>query len=108
MSGLDKVIASRLLTCVIDGQRQEVRVNLGEPFEDNGAFTCAYEIVIANDSTVHMIMGLDGIQALQLAMFMVGSSLKSMSNASGWRCAESEGFGFPSALDEPLFGKTNG
>jgi hypothetical protein len=37
MSGLDRVIASRLLTCVIDGNRQEVQVNLGEPFDDNGA-----------------------------------------------------------------------
>src|SRR5258708_34928537 len=103
MSGLERIIASRLLTCVIDGRRQEVQVNLGEPFEDNGAFTCAYEIVISNHSTLLMISGIDGMQALQLALFMVGSSLRSMSHASDWRWGNQAGSGFPSTLKEPLF-----
>lgn len=107
MNGLDRVIASRLLTCVIDGHRQEVQVNLGEPYDDEGAVTCPYEIVIGNDSTIHAITGLDGIQALQLALFMVGSSLRSMSHASDWRCMNEAGTGFPSTLKEPLFGERN-
>ena len=107
MSGLDKVIASRLLTCVIDGHQQEVYVNLGEPYDDEGAFTCPYEIVIGNDSTIHAITGVDGIQALQLALFMVGSSLRSMSHASDWHCAGEAGSGFPATLNEPLFGEGN-
>lgn len=106
MSGLDRILANRLLTCVIDGHRQEVHVNLGVPFDDNGAFTCAYEIIIGNDSTVHAITGIDGIQALQLALFMVGSSLRSMSHASQWRWANEAGSGFPSSLEESLFGST--
>ena len=107
MSALDRVIASRFLTCVIDGHRQEVRVNLGEPVDDNGAFTCAYEIVISNHSTVHEITGIDGIQALQLALFMVGSTLRSMADASDWRWTDEPGSGFPSTLKEPLFGETS-
>ena len=58
MSGIDRVIASRLLTCVIDGHRQEVQLNLGEPYDGNGAVTCAYEIVIGDHSTIHEIVGL--------------------------------------------------
>jgi hypothetical protein len=107
MSKLDRVISSRLLTCAIDGHRQEVQVNLGEPFEDNGAFTCPYEIVIGSQSTILEITGIDGIQALQLALFMVGSSLRSMSHASDWRWADKVGSGFPSTLKEPLFGETS-
>ena len=94
MSTLDKVIASRLLTCTIDGHPQEVRINLGEPFEDNGAFTCPYEIVIGGQSTVLEITGIDGIQALQLALVMVGSSLGSMSRASDWCGANKVGSDF--------------
>jgi hypothetical protein len=107
MSGLDRVIASRLLTCLIDGHRQEVQVNLGEPYEGNGAFTCAYEIVIGDHSTIHEIVGFDGVQALQLAMFMVGSSLRSMPNASDWRCGNETGSGFPSTLKEHFFSERN-
>jgi hypothetical protein len=107
MSGLDRVIASRLLTCVIDGHRQEVRVNLGEPYDGNGAVTCAYEIVFGDQSTIHEIVGIDGIQALELALFMVGSSLRSMHHASDWRWADEVGSGFPSSLREPLFGERN-
>jgi uncharacterized protein DUF6968 len=106
MNGIDKVIASRSLTCVIDGQRQKVQVNLGEPYDDgNGAVTCAYEIVIGDQPTTHEIVGIDGIQALQLALFMAGSSLRSMSHASDWRYTNEAGSGFPSTLEEPLFGE---
>lgn len=107
MSGLNRVIANRLLTCLIDGHQQEVQVNLGEPFEDNGAFTCPFEIVIGTQSTILGITGIDGVQALQLALFMVGSSLRSMSYASNWRWANEAGSGFPSTLKEPLFGEGN-
>lgn len=107
MSGLGRVIATRLLTCVIDGHRQEVQVNLGEPYDGNGAVTCAYEIVIGDHSAIHEIVGFDGIHALQLALFMVGTSLRSMSNASDWRCGDEAGSGFPSILKEPLFGEWN-
>jgi hypothetical protein len=107
MSGLDNVVASRLLTCVIDGHPQEVQVNLGMPYDDHGAFTCRYEIVIGHNSTVLAIEGFDGIQALQLALFMVGSSLRSMSDASDWRCGNEAGTGFPSTLKDPLFGERN-
>jgi hypothetical protein len=107
MSRLINVIASRLLTCVIDGHLQEVQVNLGMPYEDDGAFVCPYEIVIDNESTGRAIVGFDGIQALQLAMFMVGSSLRSMSSASDWRCGNEAGTGFPSTLNDPLSGEMN-
>ena len=103
MSGLSNVIASRLLTCVIDEQLQEVQVNLGMPYEDNGAFTCPYEIVIGGESTALAITGFDGIQAVQLALSMVGSSLRSMSNASQWRSGNEAGTGFPSTLNDLPF-----
>lgn len=101
MSELESVVASRMLTCVIDGQRQEVQINLGQPYDAHGAVACAYEIVIRNASTIHEIVGIDGIQALELAIFMAGSSLRSMSHASDWQWKET---GFPCSLEE-LFGK---
>ena len=107
MSGLDKVIASRQLTCLIDGHRQEVEVNLGESFADNGAVTCQYEILVGSESTVLGVSGIDGVQAIQLALFMVGSSLSSMKHATDWRWANREGSGFPSALELPLFGQAD-
>ena len=67
MSELKSVIASRELTCLIDGHRNEGQVRLGEPYAENGAYKCAYEIVIGNDSTVLGIQEVDGIQALRLA-----------------------------------------
>src|SRR3569833_653935 len=79
MSKLDRVIASRVLTAVIDGQRQDVQINLGQPYQDHDAVTCAYEIVVGNASTVHEVVGIDGIQALVLAIFMVGFFLRAMS-----------------------------
>ena len=49
---------------MIDGRSQEeVRLNLGEPYDDNGAISCANEIVISAQSSVHEITGIDGIQA---------------------------------------------
>lgn len=56
MSGLHRVVASRLLTCLIDAHRKEVQINLGEPYDANGAVTCAYEIVIGDHSTIHEIV----------------------------------------------------
>ena len=88
MSKLDRVIASRVLTAVIDGQRQDVQINLGQPYQDHDAVTCAYEIVVGNASTVHEVVGIDGIQALELAIFMVGSLLRSMTDASDWQWME--------------------
>lgn len=107
MSGLNRVVASRLLTCVIDAHRKEVQINLGEPYDANGGATCAYEIVIGDHSTIHEIVGIDGIQALQLALFMVGTSLRSMSEASDWRWADGAGSGFPTTLKEPILGERN-
>ena len=63
--------------------------------------------MIGDHSTIQEIVGIDGIQALQLALFMVGSSLRSMSHASDWRWAGEAGSGFPSTLKEPLFGERN-
>jgi hypothetical protein len=105
MSGVINLIARRLLTFVMDGHLQEAQVGLGMPYEDNGAFVCPYQIVIGNESTGRAIVGFDGIQALQLAMFMVGSSLRSMSGASDGRCGNEAGMRFPSTLNDLLSGE---
>jgi hypothetical protein len=92
-------IASRVLHCELAGKRQEVIVRLGIPRQEKDYFTCEYEISVAGESEAHQIIGSDSVQALQLAMFMVGSALKSMHGASDWSCNGEPHTGFPTSLD---------
>lgn len=99
-----KFIASRVLHCQIEGKSEEVIVRLGLPMQEDDYFTCEYQISVAGRSEAHQIIGLDSIQALQLAMFMVGSALQSMPGATNWSCNGKPYTGFPTSLDQPIVG----
>lgn len=101
---LEKPIASRVLHCQIEGKSEEVSVWLGIPTPRQDQFTCEYEISIAGRSRVYQIIGRDSIHALQLAMFMVGSSLQSIRGATNWSWNNEPYTGFPTSLDQPIVG----
>ena len=98
--------AGRRLSWSGDGQTRSVEVFIGHPREDGDAFVCEYQIRIDGESRTMKIGGIDGIQALQLALFMIGSTLRDALGPSGWTWGDSPGTGFPASLNEPLFGVT--
>ena len=92
---MENPIATRVLHCMVNGKPEQVTVNIGRPREDDGSFRCEYEIVFQGEHSKHAICGVDGIQAIQLVMFMVGSTLSSLAGASNWTCNGEWGTGFP-------------
>ena len=97
-------IACRTLTCILNGERQEVRVILGQPYEDLGTYVCDYEIALGGTLTSNKIAGIDSVQAIQLALFMIGSSLASMEGITAWQWNGDSFTGFPSSLNGPVLG----
>jgi hypothetical protein len=95
MNNIKNPIANRILTCLLNGHQEQVHIALGMPYADLDAFVCEYEIVIGETINTHKIMGIDGIQALQLALFMVGSTLGSLPGASEWKWNDEPNTGFP-------------
>jgi uncharacterized protein DUF6968 len=100
-------VATRILNCTIGGRTEEVTVSIGWPQEDGLSFRCEYEIGFANRTQLHAICGVDGIHAIQLAMFMIGSTLSSLTGASNWTWNGEPNTGFPKSLDEPIIGLSN-
>ena len=97
-------VASRVLNCLLEGKKEEVDIRLGLPWQEDDHFICEYEISFSGRSEAYRIIGLDGIHAFQLAMFMVGSALQSTSGASDWTWNGEPGTGFPTSLDQPIVG----
>jgi hypothetical protein len=97
-------IANRRLTCLLDGKLQRAQVILGQPYEEDSSFVCEYEIAVGETVNAHKIAGTDGIQAIQLALFMVGSTLSSFPGATEWKWNDDAYTGFPASLEEPVLG----
>lgn len=88
-------IASRVLVCTMNGQDRQVAISIGQPYEDGSCFCCNYAISLGGKTEEHSICGIDGIQALQLAMRMVSSALNNLRDAKDWRLNGEPGTGFP-------------
>lgn len=104
MKRIGNPVASRILTCMYKGVREEVIVGLGQPREEGTYFSCEYEISLAGVTETYKIAGLDGIHALQLAMFMAGSALVSLPGTSDWAWRGEPHTGLPTSLDQPITG----
>jgi hypothetical protein len=74
-----QVIAERVFDLDVNGDRREVRVLIGAPtpIPDSPDFFCPYQVVGLDDPTVRYTEGVDGAQALYLAMESVGTLLAS-------------------------------
>ena len=95
---IESPIASRRLVCQLSGESAEAVVSFGRPVEEPGYFVCEYEITLAGETETYQIAGLDSLQALQLAMFMVGSFLQSYPRASEWMWNNQPLTGLPTSL----------
>jgi hypothetical protein len=92
------VVASR--TFALNGE-EKVTVLIGKPekFPDEDDYFCPYQIVGVGSERVRHAAGVDAVQALQLAMQMIGADL-SASKQSGkltWLGDDELGFSTPDA-----------
>jgi hypothetical protein len=102
---LGEIVATRRLCVVDDGKRKEVEVLLGMPRKLQGGedYACPVLIKGLGNERIRSIVGVDGFQAIQLAIKFIGVEL----NAHGktgkhiqWEGSGKEGdLGFPLSGD---------
>lgn len=98
-----EVIAERSLTFDLDGTEKSVRVQIGRPYaESDGAYFCPYRVVGLAPEGTRRAGGADGIQALQLALVMIGAELSSSSKSLKWDGEPSTGF--PASIHDSVLG----
>lgn len=87
LDNVGQVLAERSLDLEVNGRRREVRVLIGapQPLPGSSDCFCAYQIVGLDDSTVRYVGGVDGAQALYLAMEAVGTQLAATPEARAGR-----------------------
>ena len=87
LDNVGKIIAERVLDLEAVGGRREVRVLIGEPqpIPDSTDCFCPYQIVGLSDDTVRYTEGVDGAQAIYIAMECVGTLLAATPEARSGR-----------------------
>ena len=94
-------IAERKLKATINGKSSDVFVRFGRPEpHPKGDWACAYQIAGLGDEKVRWIVGIDQVQALQLAMFQAGASLSLLRKAVTLTFLDENHLGFPSNSKE--------
>jgi ATP-dependent Clp protease ATP-binding subunit ClpA len=88
---LEPVIAERTLELV--KLNAQVIVKIGMPRKSNGKFITPYQIIGLGDANVRLAAGVDAVQALQLALSLIGAELKN----SDLRWARGLDSGFPTS-----------
>lgn len=71
---LGDIIAERDLKTT-DGRSLKILMGAPRQFDDGGGWWCPYQIVGAGDENVRIAGGVDGIQAVQLAMRKIGADI---------------------------------
>ncbi|MDO8978991.1 MAG: hypothetical protein Q7V17_07145 [Afipia sp.] len=91
------IIASRTLTYLAASVRQDVRIDIFKPEQDNGSWLCRYVINWPDQPWHSFGGGHDAVQALLAAMQKIGIELyASQANTSGQLSWDDwKGFGFP-------------
>jgi hypothetical protein len=75
-----------------------IRIAIRVPKQsENGHYECSYEIKENGQSKSYTAGGVDGIQALEIALRKIGALLWARNKASSWklRWLDSEDLGFP-------------
>jgi hypothetical protein len=94
-------IAERKLKATSDGKSSDVFVRFGRPEPyPKGDWACAYQIAGIGDEKVRWIVGIDAVQALQLAMFQADASLSLLRKAVTLTFLDENHLGFPSTTKE--------
>jgi hypothetical protein len=90
-------IATRMLD--LDGKQVTVVIGKPEKFPEGEDYYCPYQIVGMGDGQVRYAGGIDAVQALQLALQMIGVDLYTSQDArSGrlsWHAGSPGELGFP-------------
>ena len=104
LHNIDEVIAVRELFLTSgEESRRKVKVVIGkpEPFPGSEGFYCPFQICGIGPEEIKYSAGVDAVQALQLVMSMIGSTLAFRAKETDgdllWAGDESGGFGFPEA-----------
>jgi len=98
---LTDVIATRKLY-FLDDQKKEIAVLIGRPQRqpDSSDYYCSFQVLGLGDEKARRAIGIDEVQALQLAMKMIGAYLDRLNKDSGgklkWEGDETGDVGFPS------------
>lgn len=105
LDNVGKVIAERILDLEAAAGPREVRVLIGEPqtIPDSTDCYCPYQIVGLVDDTVRYTEGVDGAQAIYLAMEAVGTLLAATPEARASRLSwyGERALGFPVREQRP-------
>ncbi|HZU11067.1 MAG TPA: hypothetical protein VFA02_14270 [Pseudacidobacterium sp.] len=98
-----EVIAERNLTLDSDGIERVVTVQIGRPYvEPDGAWFCPFNVLGLAPAGTRRAGGVDAIQALQLALVMIGAELSASSKSLKWDGEPSTGF--PASIHDPVLG----
>jgi uncharacterized protein DUF6968 len=93
------IVATRELCLDEEGESQRVTVNLGRPrMGSAGNWCCEYQIVGLGDDDVYSVIGVDGVQALDLVLHAIGPALENTPAAQQGRLRLDKtgtDFGFP-------------
>lgn len=82
-----------------DGPGTIVLVRLGKPEEvAEGEFRCAFQLQGLGNSQVQYAHGVDGFQALQMAMEGIRNDLEKSGRSFSWQGGEAGDTGFPRAV----------
>lgn len=103
LDSLGEIIAIREFGA-IDGSAltQKVRVLIGKPeqFPEGPGYYCPFQISGAGSEDIKYAVGIDAVQALQLAMVMIGATLDFRNQELGgilqWEGSSKGDLGFPS------------
>lgn len=100
---LGDVIAERRLSMKTrDGQVTAITVKLGKPveFPEGSGYYAPFQITGTGSEKIRYAGGVDAIQALQLAMKMLGATLKALQDQQAvelsWEAGDPGDLGFPS------------
>jgi hypothetical protein len=95
-----EVFAERRLRRGSDTETEDILVQFGPVMRQDGAAFCRYTVSGVDGSLTRDIWGIDGVQAVQLAMAMVGADLDRLANGGKYSVADDShsesGHGFPS------------
>ncbi|MGQ0676112.1 MAG: DUF6968 family protein [Rhodospirillales bacterium] len=101
-SGLDSAIASRTLQRS-DGSRRTSLVRIGKPFAHRKSdWACAYHIGGVGMRRPRLAYGVDGFQALFMALASIRKALDRSKIEFQWVTQEPGDAGFPRCIDQPF------
>ena len=97
ITDLGMIIGERELDGFTDGKPCTVKVKVGKPFPDPAGrpWYCPYCITTPKGETMHFAAGEDSLQALRLALFIIGAELDTIKTGLKLAWLGQNDLGFP-------------